>query len=220
MSARKPFSKPSRARSLNNSFQKKHSPQGPLKQLLSSSKEGRIQENPFRLLFRSGQGEKQKESSAKTFKRTDYSRGKSWSDSFQRGYSSQGPLKQLLFTSKEGRTQENPFHLLLRSRQGKSQKKSSAKVFKRDDYREWLDKNSKDLSSVFSHRLSKRQIIEKGMGFLPPKTGTGYVKKEHIKKAREELEKKYRDKTFFKERASIKKDLEIVKRYEQKLKKS
>lgn len=147
--------------------------------------------------------------------------------SFKEGYSFRDSVKRLLSPSGQTGKQESPWRLLFNSKKeekplekpqtAKPPKGSLPRVFKRNDYRDWLQENSKDLSSVFNHRLSKRQIIEKGMSFLPSKTGTGFVDGRHIKSTIKELEKKYRDKAYFKERANIQKDLELVKRYEEKL---
>ena len=149
-------------------------------------------------------------------------------NSFQERYSPPNPLRQLISPSGQAGNQESPWRLLFNSRNKKkplpqaqtqkAQKGPLPKYFKRNDYRDWLQENSKDLSSIFKHRLSKRQIIEKGMAFLPSNVGTGYVGSGHIKTTIKELEKKYRDKAYFKERANIQKDLELVKRYEEKLK--
>jgi len=149
--------------------------------------------------------------------------GQTAKSSFQERYSPPNPLRQLISPSEQAGKLESPWRLLFNSRKEKTplpkaQKGPLPKYFKRNDYRDWLQENSKNLSSIFKHRLSKRQIIERGMAFLPPRTNTDYVKGKNIETTRKELEKKYRDKAYFKERENIRKDLELVKRYEENLK--
>ena len=135
----------------------------------------------------------------------------------QRKLSFGASLKRFFSPSGQSKKQKGDSDLLLNSGQEEKPKEFREKDFRKFEYKEWVEENSKDLDGIFNHRLSRRQIMEKAMVLLPPETDTDFVKKKYIKEMRKELEEKYRDRVDFKDKANIKKDLEFVKRYEKEL---